>query len=231
MSGEGFDPFGTDYHQRLDRCLRSLGGKDGRYYNRLKADWLVRLAEKHLGRLTDKIFLDLGCGTGLTVDTIASRFAFGVGLDRSRGMIQAAQPGGNRAFVLGDAGALPFPNRSFDLIFSLTMLHHLRDPELREMFRESRRVLRPGGLAVHFDHNPYNFLARKVVELCEFDDEKTAMRSLRAVAAQARNQGFRVVETGYIAFIPRIVGFLDPIEPLLKHLPLGGQYFLAAVPD
>jgi len=225
----GFDEFGPDYNERLDACLRGLGGRDGRYYNRLKCDGLLRLARKYLGDTRVRDFLDLGCGTGLTERTIAPEFRFGVGLDMSPGMVRAAGDApGNCAFALGDAGRLPFADRSFDLVFSFTMLHHLEDPTLAAMLPEVRRVLRPGGLMAHFDHNPYNYLTRQVAKYCDFDQERAILRPLRQVKALARGHGFTVVESGYLAFIPAALSFLEPLERLFRPLPIGGQYYLAA---
>jgi SAM-dependent methyltransferase len=223
-----FDSFGDDYHQRLDRCLKSLGGRDAVYYNRLKAGWILRLAEKHLGGATDREFLDLGCGTGLTEKAIARRFRFGVGLDSSAGMLKAAsRDAPETPFVTGEAFRLPFADSAFDLVFSVTLLHHLTDGELPCMMSEVRRVLRPGGLTAHFDHNPYNFMARKVVDRCEFD-QGAKMRAKRQVVALAEAEGLRVVESGYLAFMPAALKFLEPLERVLKPVPAGAQYFVAA---
>ena len=45
--------------------------------------------------------------------------------------------------VLGDARSLPLDDRSFDAVFSNTILHHLEDPV--PFLREGGRLLRPGG--------------------------------------------------------------------------------------
>jgi SAM-dependent methyltransferase len=73
---------------------------------------------------------------------------------------------------LYDGRHLPFPDGSFDVVFSSHMLYHvLDDPEL---FAEMRRVLAPGGTVVHLlpsvawravaalGHYPY--VARKLVQ-------------------------------------------------------------------
>jgi SAM-dependent methyltransferase len=224
-----FDPYARDYYQRLDRCLRGLGGRDALYYNRLKFRWLMRLAPKYLPDLGRADFLDLGCGAGLTVAAAAPSFRFGAGLDQSPEMIKAGlPPQPNTALLVGDATRLPFPAQSLDLVFSATFLHHLADHDLAVLMAESRRVLRPGGLLIHFDHNPYNILTRQVVRFCEFDEQLAIMRPLRAIARLTAAAGFTVRETGYLAFIPAFASVLEPLEPWLRWLPLGAQYFLAA---
>jgi len=47
-------------------------------------------------------------------------------------------------FVLGDAGAMPFVDASFDSVTASHSLHHLAD--VRAVLREMARVLRPGGM-------------------------------------------------------------------------------------
>ncbi len=46
-------------------------------------------------------------------------------------------------FQLADAKGLPFEDRSFDVVFSNTILHHIPDPT--HMLIEAARLLRPGG--------------------------------------------------------------------------------------
>ena len=50
----------------------------------------------------------------------------------------------NVSFVQGDAGALPFADESFDLVLSLNGFHAFPDKEAA--FRETFRVLKPGGI-------------------------------------------------------------------------------------
>lgn len=46
------------------------------------------------------------------------------------------------------SGSLPWPNETFDLVWSWSVLEHVNDP--RRLLKECRRVLRPGGSLVAF---------------------------------------------------------------------------------
>ena len=71
-------------------------------------------------------------------------------LDYSANMVGAAQKRAEAAgirnitFRQGDVGALPFENESFDLVLSLNGFHAFPDKEAA--YRETCRVLRPGGV-------------------------------------------------------------------------------------
>src|SRR3989442_4920267 len=58
--------------------------------------------------------LDVGCGTGRLAVPLSARCRV-VGVDVSREMIGVARAKGSPAtFILGEAGRLPFPDRTFD---------------------------------------------------------------------------------------------------------------------
>jgi demethylmenaquinone methyltransferase/2-methoxy-6-polyprenyl-1,4-benzoquinol methylase len=113
--------------------------------------------------------MDLGCGTGDLAILAAKKSGAGVsitGVDFVAEMLEsgrskAARSGvaGRIDFVLGDAGALPFPDSSFDavgLAFSFRNLAH-RNPGREKHLREIHRVLKPGGkLAIVETSQPGN---------------------------------------------------------------------------
>ena len=89
--------------------------------------------------------LDLGCGTGVVSKEI-KRLANPVGLDFSGQALEFCRERELCDLVKGDAEALPLAEDTFDAIVSLDVYEHLKHDELA--FRESFRVLRPGGVLV-----------------------------------------------------------------------------------
>ena len=94
--------------------------------------------------------LDIGCGTG-DLSLAFSRLGPVTGCDFCRPMLRVGQEkvarrkGGHRIDLLeGDALALPFQDRSFDVAVSAFVLRNLADAQ--KGIREMRRVLRGGGV-------------------------------------------------------------------------------------
>ena len=90
--------------------------------------------------------LDLGTGVGAMARELKRRFpdARLTGLDLSFDQLTAASRRRDIAhYACGDAAALPFRDRTFDVVHASWFLEHVPDP-LRTL-REARRVLKPGG--------------------------------------------------------------------------------------
>ncbi len=105
--------------------------------------------------------LDIGCGPGHLVNRLARDHRLEVtGLDLDPTMIDRARANARQAvaaerqptFVAGGVAALPFADRSFDLVVSTLSMHHWADVAAGEA--EIARVLRPGGRALMWDIRP-----------------------------------------------------------------------------
>ena len=108
--------------------------------------------------------LEIGCGHGRTLREVARRVAPGLaaGVDPSAVMRSVARrengagiAAGTVEIEDGDSGALPYPDASFDKVFSVHSLYFW--PSLEQGLREIRRVLRAGGtllLAFHDGADP-----------------------------------------------------------------------------
>lgn len=123
-------------------------------YNQLAADY-ARHRRVHPGVMeslyqnghidTASHILEVGCGTGNYITTLAQLAACRCwGIDPSDGMLeQARQQTSPVDFRNGQAERLDFPDRFFDLIFSVDVIHHLTDRAA--FYREAYRALKPGG--------------------------------------------------------------------------------------
>jgi ubiquinone/menaquinone biosynthesis C-methylase UbiE len=96
--------------------------------------------------------LEIGCGTGnLAILTkLLYPGAKVVGLDPdpkalTRAKLKAQREAVSVHFDCGFSHELPYPNESFDRVFSSFMFHHLNLGEKKQTLEEARRVLAPGG--------------------------------------------------------------------------------------
>ncbi|HOE69381.1 MAG TPA: class I SAM-dependent methyltransferase [Candidatus Omnitrophota bacterium] len=100
--------------------------------------------------------LDVGCGTG----RFLARFPDGntlFGMDLSENMLQAAQKKIHRAHLtVASATAIPFPDNSFDLVYSVRVIQHIRDQQ--RMIAELSRVCKPGGHVILITYNTWSLL-------------------------------------------------------------------------
>ncbi len=103
--------------------------------------------------------LDVGCGTGTLVLEAARRVGHTgavYGVDPGAQQIACARAKAARRnlsveFQVGVIEHLPFPEATFDVMFSTLMMHHLPSPLKRQGSAEIARVLKPGGRLVIAD--------------------------------------------------------------------------------
>ena len=95
----------------------------------------------HVPLAWDSTALEIGSGDGLQLDLLRKRFRCVFGIDPEN------IPKSRGSFAKSEAEALPFPNRSFDLVISSNVVEHLADRQ--RAMAEVRRVLRAGGYSAH----------------------------------------------------------------------------------
>ena len=123
-----------------------------------KAAHVQRFLRERFPRLQPLRILDMGCSAGSASVPYAEAFpeAEVHAIDVGSGMLRYAHA---RAESLGvavhfhqmDVARTRFEDESFDLIVSHNLMHEISAPTRRGMLRESRRLLRPGGVCVHQD--------------------------------------------------------------------------------
>ena len=112
-----------------------------------QADLAIELA----GVGPDDDVVDVGCGPGVAVRRAADVARSVVGVDPAPVMLRVARAlggpgrrgGPSGRYLQGVAEALPLPDDSATVVWSLATVHHWRD--LDAGLREARRVLRPTG--------------------------------------------------------------------------------------
>jgi len=123
---------GEAYERRMGRWSRVVGD--------VFLDWLA---------VPDGLrWLDVGCGNGAFTEVLIARCAPRAvsAIDPSEGQLRYARtrPGARLAeFRIGDAQALPYPDRSFDAAAMALAISFVPDPF--KAAREMARVVRPGG--------------------------------------------------------------------------------------
>ncbi len=128
--------FGKDYWDG-DRKYGYGGYKyDGRW--RAIAEAMV----KHYKLKPDAKILDVGCGKGFLLYEFMQVLpkAQVTGIDISSYGIENAKPEVKPFLQVGNATKLPFPDKSFDFVVSITTFHNLRNYELWSALKEVERV-------------------------------------------------------------------------------------------
>ena len=115
----------------------------------MDAEWTVSL----LNIQPNSRVLEIGFGGGVSTQLASQKASQGfvAGIDHSATMVQAASKrnadaikAGRVELKQGDAASVPYPDESFDIVFSLHSIYFWQN--LVECLKGLRRVLKPGGL-------------------------------------------------------------------------------------
>jgi SAM-dependent methyltransferase len=96
--------------------------------------------------------------------------------------------------------------------------------------QEAKRVLKPGGKLLIFEHNPYNPLTLYIVKTCPLDENAVLLND-RTLKHLYRDSGFSDIKQEFIIFFPIDKPLFRYLENYLKFLPLGAQYVVHAQKD
>ena len=219
-----FDAYAGSYDDAVNQSLAFLGMKVD-YFTRVKAAYLLDLLEDHFGDTRGLDLLDVGCGVGNYHPLVREQLGSLSGADVSSACVdQAARRNPAGTYRAYDGGRLPFADDQFDVATTICVMHHVPPAQWPAFAAEMKRVLKPGGLALVFEHNPLNPLTRRVVSNCEFDADAVLLRQgrTRGLLAEA---GFRDVSSRAILSIPSGGRWSRRLDLLLGRLALGAQYF------
>lgn len=225
-----FDAHARTYEETVNAVIGASGDSVADFA-RTKAELVARA----LPATESLRILDFGCGTGLSTRALSAampRRRQLVGVDPSiESIARAKQIGGDAiGYEVLEGRTLPFDDRSFDVVFTACVFHHIERHAHLQWLAELRRVLASDGSLFLFEHNPLNPLTRRVVGACPFDEGVVLLSSgyARRIAHAA---GFSASRAHYYYFFPRALAALRPLERMLEWCALGAQYFVRARVD
>ena len=171
--------------------------------------------------------LDCGCGPGTITVGLARRVAPGlvVAVDREPSQTEltreraTAEGIDNVEVLVADAASLPFPEGSFDTVFSHALIEHLSRPV--EALTEMRRVLAPGGMVALAAPDFGGFLLAPPDP--EVERAVAYYRRIRQAAGgdplAGRRLGLHLAEAGFSGIeLSARYECHDPREPIVEHL-------------
>jgi ubiquinone/menaquinone biosynthesis C-methylase UbiE len=145
MSAERSDRSMEPYYERRSAEYDDWYLGDGLFADRDRPGWEEELAAVGdiVSSLSPSSTLDVACGTGFMTMRLRGTV---VATDLSHGMLAQSRARHDHPLVRADAFALPFPEDSFDRIFTGHFYGHLDLEQRARFLLESRRVAR--GLVV-----------------------------------------------------------------------------------
>ncbi len=193
---EYFDAFAEEYETILDANL-SIAGETGTSFTRRR----MRYLRRRLAMLPVRV-MDFGCGVGLAIPHWrpfpGSQV---VGFDVSPESVRIARErhrGCDRVQV-----SLPSELEAgdFDLVYASGVFHHIPAEERHGAASFIWDTLRPGGVVVIAEHNPWNPATRYLVQTCPFDEDAVLLRP-RVARAVLETVGFQIVAVGLRELLP-----------------------------
>jgi len=219
-----FDTYAEDYDEALAQGL-ALSGEDKEYFARRRVAWLSRRLNEL--QVAPQRVMEFGCGTGssstLLLDLLHADSYLGI--DQAAKLLEKAREiygSGRTNFIL--AGQYN-PCEEADIVFTNGVFHHIPVGERAIAVEYIYRALRPGGLLVLWENNPWNPGTRYVMSRIPFDRDAILL-SPPETRRLLRVGGFEILCTDFLFIFPRILSWLRCIEPCVTQLPFGAQYMV-----
>jgi SAM-dependent methyltransferase len=171
-----------------DRAYSSdpQSGKDDAYKESAERATLVtrtpQIAAEFVNRygLKNKKILEVGAGSGLLQDIVDDYTALEISKSARRFF--------HKPFVEASATQMPFPDNTFDALWTFRVLEHIPNPE--RALLEMRRVVKPGGyILLHFA-NDVDFYAAQGYRERPYSDFDTWGRMIKATIPLTDSNAF-----------------------------------------
>jgi SAM-dependent methyltransferase len=173
---------------------------------------------KHFN-LSDRPVLEIGSGRGYLQD-IAQNYT---GLDISPSVARFY----HKKFVLGSATAMPFPDNSFEGVWSIWVFEHVPNPE--QAFNEARRVTRDNGVVFLLPAWNCTSWAAEGYEVRPYSDFGFAGKLIKASIPLRSSPAFKVITLVPNRVVRHFVARFGPTR--LRYRRLSPNYEKYWVPD
>jgi 2-polyprenyl-3-methyl-5-hydroxy-6-metoxy-1,4-benzoquinol methylase len=214
-----FDNYTDQYEEFLQKQLVFFN-KSRAYFSEYK----IALVSKHRPTSAARI-LDFGCGIGLNLPFLlhyfpSAQIAATDLSEKSLGIVQGKYP---EIKILQD---YDLNDKKFNIILVSGVFHHIPTNEREGVMKKLAGLLSLDGRLFIFEHNPLNFITRRMVANCPFDQdaELITLRDMKRLIAGTTQ--LEIPASGYCLFFPEQMSSLRPLEKYLHWLPGGGQYFV-----
>ena len=173
----------------------------------------------------DNRVLDIGCGRGSLLQLLAAHVPFHTpptGIDLSRSMLARRVGDKPAQYVQATATALPLAGDRFDVVTCSYVTQYLDNDELLAFFREARRVLAPGGIALVWDFAPtrshaLNSLNNRVLDVTGAG----ITRTYSTLSAYALEAGFEWVSNAHLR--PFLFPPIPRVSIIIGKAPIGWE--------
>ena len=223
---EYFDQYSDKYTSLVNNSVAFTGlGVD--FFTKVKAGYIVDFCDVHNIASASSKALDVGCGVGSFHSLLINEFKELHGVDVSADSISKASDSHPLVEYKTYSGSrLPYESDTFDVVFTVCVLHHVPTDDWQQFVNEMCRVVKKGGLVLIFEHNPKNPLTMKAVNNCPFDIDAVLLKSNVAMDLMV-GAGLGEVKRRYILSIPAANRFLRKVDSLFSSARLGAQYLVS----
>lgn len=232
MTKQEFDAHAQSYKEVLDQSI-GFSGEDSAYF----ADYKIRDLCEELTRAgidagSALKLMDFGCGVGTSMPHARRHFerAELLGVDVSQDSLKQARSfyGCLASFLSLEGNKWPVQATSLDAAYAMCVFHHVEEEAHVQILSDIRDRLKPGGMMMVYEHNPYNPLTVRVVNNCPFDENAKLIRAT-VMAQRCRDAGYKDVKVRFRMFFPGFLRAFRFAEGLLSWLPLGAQYYVRCI--
>jgi len=119
---------------------------DDWWWSRGRRALVKSLVSRYADGAQVKKVLEIGCGTGATIEQLKPLAEIVCGLDISPAALRYCRQRGIDSICVADVSSLPYQSNEFDLVIGVDVIEHV-DNDVSAL-REIYRVCRPGGLMI-----------------------------------------------------------------------------------